>query len=175
MINFDILNSILAFDFSQMRKKINLRGDAGATDEALLSFLNLFSDFYSQCTSKPNKEELAEYERLMQLITECINTSEVNYYTEKYIAAGETPEMAAEMACLQALQNFNGIPIRMQYWAAGEKWGDSIRNPELHSPLIKQMKIWSSWCNPTSPTTYFFDTEAEHPAEAAQASRKLSF
>ena len=65
MINFDILNSILAFDFSQMRKKINLRGDAGATDEALLSFLNLFSDFYSQCTSKPNKEELAEYERLI--------------------------------------------------------------------------------------------------------------
>jgi len=63
--------------------------------------------------------------------------------------------MAAEMASLQALQSFNGIPIRMQYWAAGEKWGDSIRNPELHSPLIKQMKIWSNWCNPTSPTTYF--------------------
>ncbi len=176
MINFDALHTILAMDFSQMRAKKQSEREYCASDEAIISFVDLFNTFFKQCSTKPSAPELAEYQSLMKLITERINISEVAYYTNKYRAEGETPEMAAEIAANQALTNFKGISKRMQYWAAGEEWGSSIRNAALHSQVVKKMESWWNWLHPVSSVaSSLFASDAGEEVSEEGLPKKLEF
>ena len=172
MINFNALNEILEMDFSQMRAKDNTR----ATDEAIIKFLTLATTFYSQCSQAPSKEELAEYSHIMDLITAKISTAEIVFYTKKYRNEGQTKEMTEQMAVSQALRNFSQIPTRMQYWSAGERWGENIRNPELHSKVVKQMRIWLNWINPpiVSTLSILAASMEEEKEDSLPVARKLS-
>lgn len=73
-----------------------------------------------------------------------LNESEHSYYLDKYKA--EYPDQDAEtMASSTELKSFKDIPKRMQFWAASEKWGDSIRNPKQHRKAIKCLDKWATF------------------------------
>ncbi|RUR10689.1 hypothetical protein [Legionella sp. km772] len=148
-----------------------------ATDEAILSFVSLLNEFYSQCSSKPSQEELDEYTRIMKLITARINLSEVAHFTQQYLDDGEQAEVVKSLASAQALQTFNAIPTRMQYWAAGERWGDPIRNAAAHSQAVKHMEKWWNWLHPVRHYDFFPAANSSTATEPhlSEVAKKLEF
>jgi hypothetical protein len=141
---FKNLRTLLELDYKQLRA---LPCDAGhcATDEAIEKFVNQLIEFFSKFDHiKPDQLQLAIYLAYMKQITININMSEHSYYLDKYKA--EYPDQDAEtMATANELKSFKDIPKRMQFWAASEKWGDSIRNPEQHRKAIHSLNTWATF------------------------------
>lgn len=140
MINFDELEQIKEMDFSQMRKK-PCAGGMCATDEAIFEFLSHLNNFFVQFTEyAPSEAHLRHYAKLMTEIADKASQAEIDYYTKKYTPS-EGPENAARLAAANFL-NYEKLPTRMQYWSAGEEWGDRLRNNDLHKKVIQSINRW---------------------------------
>jgi hypothetical protein len=176
MINYNELNQLIAMDFSQMRV---LKTDSGyaASNEAITAFVTGLSNFFAQFRTIPNREVLEEYQRLMTLLTEAINESEVNYYRNKYEQEGKPPEEVELLAQNCCLESFKKIPGLMQFWAADKDWGGAIRNAEQHAAVVKKMNEWARKIAPPHVQSSLFNQEASPtPDEPPSSSkRKLSF
>ena len=121
------------FDFTQMRALVNR-----ATDEAIISFVGILNDFFSQFAEiEPSLEELQTYTKYMNLILAKINEVEYDFALANY--SKTEPEYAHIMAEGVKLSDISKIPTRMQYWAAGESFGDTIRNASEHSKAVEQL------------------------------------
>lgn len=155
-IKYQSLEKILAMDFSQLRAlKISNKhapeelaeADSRATDEALLLFVQNFADFFTQFSSlsKLETQDLDNYESYLHKIIEKVNESEYQYYLIKYKQHGENAEFMAKSASY--VKDGQGLATRMQYWAAGETFGDAIRNVERHQYVAKQLEKWSLLLN----------------------------
>ena len=151
-IQYESLEKILAMDFSQLRAlKISnndapeelAEADSRATDEALLIFVQNFADFFTQFSSlsKPETQYLDTYESYLHKIIEKVNESEYQYYLTKYKQHGEKAEFMAKFASY--VKDGRGLATRMQYWAAVEIFGDSIRNSDTHRYVATQLQKWS--------------------------------
>lgn len=163
MSKFEPLTTVLAMDFTQMRAKKQADINC-ATDDAIRSFVSCFSDFFAQFTSRPSEDELKQYQSIMEHISQRISSAEVNYYTNKYTLEGYSAEKATHLASFHALKGYQGIPTRMQYWAAGEQWGETIRNAEMHAAVVNQMNQWARWIDSpvrTRQTVFSFGDSEE--------------
>jgi hypothetical protein len=140
MRNFESIESLLEFNFQEMRA-LGHR----ASDEALINLHLIFKTFFDQFRSAPPSiEELQLYVNLLTHVVARINQFEYAYYINKYQT--EFTEMSAidieKMARGCQIKNYQQIPIRLQFWAAGEAFGDSIRFPLEHRATIKNLEKW---------------------------------
>ena len=180
MSNFEPLKVALAMDFTQMRAK-KQREINCATDEAIKLFVSCFRDFFAQFASRPSEAELQEYKQIMDRITNKINDAELAYFTKKYTDESKySTDEVSHMTSFHALKGYQGIPTRMQYWAAGEQYGGTIRNAEMHANVVHQMDKWVLWVNSPvrAPQTMlsFDDSETDLDEEPSNDPvRKLSF
>ncbi|MHB1222049.1 MAG: hypothetical protein ACYC0J_08635 [Gammaproteobacteria bacterium] len=158
IINYEALENILAMDFSELRAvKIGVDAnatpeelavaDSCATDEAIFSFVNNLAIFFKQFPTSfqlfsLSKTDSNEYKSYLEKIIKKVNESEYTYYLVKYSQDINAEMMARTTACIKPTDS-NALARRMQYWAAGERFGDTMRNPELHQYVVKQMKKWS--------------------------------
>lgn len=142
MPNFQILEDIVHFDYSQMRALDGKR----ATDEAIYLFVSLFNRFFESAKEDIiNIDILMSYNQYLKNIYNNIDQYEVLFFKRKYQT--EFSDYPAEtikyMSDSNSIQNKkNGLQTRLQYWAAGENLGDSIRNPIEHRRLIKNLNKW---------------------------------
>ena len=141
MPNFLNLENILEMDFKQMRC-LQCAGGARATDDAIHLLVNNLVQFFSQFKKDPTHEQLKIYLDYMKKITTKINESEYDYYLKKY--SKESPEHMKTMALGCLLKSFKDLPKRMQYWAASEEFGDTIRNSKNHIIAVKNLDKWAS-------------------------------
>jgi hypothetical protein len=160
MPHFQNLQNILAMDFTQMRA-LTAPGGKRASDEAITTFVSNFIEFYAQFTQRPNQEDLLTYQQYMQDITAKINESEYTYYLEKYTA--EFPEEAEGLACATRLSSFRDIPKRMQYWAASEEFGGTIRNSTQHREVVRKFGDWIAFIDKLEQNDFTF-FQKEKPA-----------
>lgn len=139
MANFQNLQNILDMDFTEMRA-IPGAGGMRATDAAIRLFVNNLVSFYLQFEADPTKEQLRTYVMYMEAIKRKINISEYAYYLDKYTP--DYPEEAKNMAKICMIRSFQEIPKRMQYWAASEEFGGTIRNVKNHVLTLKHFYRW---------------------------------
>lgn len=142
MINYESLEQLVSMDFKKMRA-LEAPGGRRATDEAITLFVNGFLAFFSQFQQFPNCFQLEKYKECLEKMTLRINIFEQEYYEQKYISEGIEPNFAKVMAETCCLKSYKNIPERMQYWAASDTWGNSVRNPLNHVRAVKQMEEWS--------------------------------
>lgn len=166
MPNFQNLQNILEMDFSQMRA-LKTAGGARATDAAILSFVTNLVEFYTQFDNMPTHAQLATYRNFMEQITDRINDSEHAYYLVKYTE--ECPADAEIMAQTSKLKSFSGIPVRMQYWAASEEFGGTIRNAAMHRIAVSELDKWSKLL--TSPRRDAFFQPVKKPDNESKANQ----
>jgi hypothetical protein len=162
MPNFQKLQNILEMDFTQLRA---LEGSGGkrATDAAIHLFVNNLVEFYSQFITSPTAEQLKTYKLYMEEITNKINAIEYAYYLDKYTA--ECPEEAVRMASACLLQTFKDIPKRMQYWAASDEFGGTVRNAKNHVTAVKNLDKWAAFPE-CCPHSFFQSKESVGKNEA---------
>lgn len=167
MPHFQNLQNILDMDFKQMRA---IPGHEGlrATDEAIHLFVDNLIAFFSQFNEPPAKEQLKTYQVYMEKITNKINESEYTYYFNKYTAL--YPEDAEKMASTCMIKSFKELPKRMQYWAASEEFGESIRNSKNHSIVVKKLNTWALWINKSNPNAFFHADAPEIDIEPSNKS-----
>ncbi len=144
MTDFQHLENILKSDFTQMRV-LHAPDGMRATDEAIYSFIDNLNAFYGQFSGLPNPSDLNTYAIYMEQITAKINASEYAYYLDKYKKV--YPDIAEGMASSCKLHTFKDIPIRMQYWAASEEFGGTIRNAEKHAIAVRNFNKWLTYIN----------------------------
>lgn len=140
MRNFQLLESLVDFNYQEMRALGHRAGD-----EALIYFHQVFKSFFDQFKdTPPSIHELQLYVNLLTQIVSCINPCEYAYHLNKY--QREFPEMTAveiqKMASVCQLKDYKQIPIRLQFWAASETFGDSIRFPLEHRATVKNLEKW---------------------------------
>lgn len=143
MYSFKSLEGLLAFDFSQMRGLGNR-----ATDDALLFLHKSFEDFFSQFgKNKPGILDLTLYVAFLEKITASINKAEESYHYKKYLTeyGNDKAQLAQQMASFTCLDSFEKIPARMQFWAAGANFADTIRFPTQHKRTVHHLNIWAKW------------------------------
>lgn len=143
-------------------------------------------------TISPTREVLNIYNDYMQKILIEINKSEIAYYFDKYIHdpldlntddtqnnINKKEEIASMMANLQALKNIKDLTSRMQFWAASEKFGDSLRNSKNHKQAVNKLIEWSTLTTRGQSHSLFKD-KAEHEKQSPpehsekQSTRKKS-
>lgn len=152
-------------DFFQLRAL-----DGRATDAAIEFFVQSLNEFFEQLNANsPDEADQETFLEYMNAILEKINEVEVNYFSEKWVKEwGEDfpKEEIMRIAAANKITDYKKLPIRMQYWAAGEVWGGSIRNAEAHKIAIKGIEAWPK--SATAPQRHFpfFRT---HDAAAASA------
>lgn len=145
MYNFTSLEELaIHFNFHHMRTLDGMR----ATNEALLQFYHLLNLFFDQFPKNQHIDIpiLQKYIELMTIITQRINDAEHTYFLAKYQTEeqNQTPEFIKKMADCNRLLSFKMLPSRMQYWAAGNFFGDTIRFPEEHRKTVKQLQHWNN-------------------------------
>ena len=141
MITFDELENILAMDLTKMRA-LDASGGKRASDVAINSFVNGLVSFYNQF-KEPSAMYLEIYQDYMERIVAKINKAEYDYYLQKYTEEGQ--QQAEAMAASSMLVSVQDLPKRMQYWAAAEKFGDTIRNAENHRIAVKGISDWANF------------------------------
>jgi hypothetical protein len=141
-------------DFTQLRGLKSPDG-ARATDEAIHCFVDNLVLFFSQFKQKPTPDQFKIYLDYMNQITAKVNESEKDYYLKKYTA--ECPEHAEVMTLHVALKSFKDLPTRMQYWAASEEHGGTIRNSENHIIAVNKLDEWASSQAPLPKKSFFFE------------------
>ena len=146
MHSFNSIEVLVNYDFTQMRALHNR-----ASDAALMFFHQNLANFFNQFgDTRPSLQELQTYVALMQQITENINIAERAYFTEKYTR--EMPDEAPEVleSCVEhnLLESYESIPSRLQFWAAGEHFGDTIRFAEEHLETVRGLDRWYRMANP---------------------------
>lgn len=172
MTSFESLQTILDMDFTAMRA-LPCEGGMRASDEAITAFVTNLNLFFNQFQIEhPTPTDLSMYQTLMTAITEKISLAELTYYLEKY--QNDEPDARQSMAEQNKLSSFKEIPRRMQYWAAGETFGDTIRDAKNHIKAINHMNHWKDLIEPAQsrsplqplPTLNFFkrNDEAAPPA-----------
>ncbi len=140
--DFTPLENLLVMDFAQLRA-VECEGGRCASDEAINLFVSNLLVFFSQFQEKPSKEIIANYKILMDQIVSKINEAEYAYALAKYMLTD--PQQAELMAECMRLKSFQGLPIRMQYWAASPIWGDPIRNEQCQIQAVKHLDKWADF------------------------------
>jgi hypothetical protein len=141
MHSFQALEELLAYDFTQMRGLGNR-----ATDEALVFFHKHFRAFFDQFGRKvPSIPELNLYLEFLNKMTDRINDAEEAYHFRKFLTDNDqnSAEDARLMASFTRLESFVKIPVRMQFWAAGANFADTIRYAKEHKKTIAHLNAWS--------------------------------
>ena len=175
MVNYDDLHKLLEMDFGQMRVRKVTSGYA-ASDEAIHAFVTHLTTFFSQFSNDPSAEVLAEYQKLMGHLTQKINDSEFRYFNEKYKDDGFKEDDALDLAKCCRLKSFKEIPNLMQFWAATETWGGTIRNANPHSLVVKKMQNWSNLIDGTARrvSSLFVNHQQDTEEANLSCSRKLA-
>ncbi len=145
MRSFEALETLAHFDYTSMRAL----DDHRASNEALLTFHNLLHVFFGQFSKdeKPDLAILTTYIHQMHQILSAINQQEYQFFLQKYTAEHrELPPQTIEwMAAESQVKSIAKIPSRMQFWAAGESFGDTIRYPEQHRKTVKLLTKWHNF------------------------------
>jgi hypothetical protein len=141
MPDFQILEALTHFDYTQMRALEQRR----ATNEAMKTFVNLFNGFFNSAVERITLAIATQYVTFIQQISLKIDQDESVFFKEKY--RFENPDFYDEvidsMVKLNAIENkCQGIQRRMQFWAAGNSHGDTIRNVEAHIELVQHLNKW---------------------------------
>ncbi len=155
MIDFTPLVDILNMDLSQ------LRANSGrATDDAILLLVTKLNEFFAQFEINPTPEEQGVFDKVMGEIIQKINMVEKDYFKQKYI---NDPEMKDIDLNLYTIQSYKALPELMQYFAAGEKFGDTIRNPSEHIKAITSLQKWPNIKKELSAVPKTLNIMPNHP------------
>ena len=140
MINLEPLTDIINMDFSQLRAL-----DGRATNESIELFVAKINEFFSELkkSNPPTVEDTKLINIALNQIIDKANTAEMNYYTIR----NQKPEHAEYRdvdVSQYKIESLEKLPQRMQYWAAGERFGDTIRNAREHRKAVIHLRLWSS-------------------------------
>ena len=144
MPNFDSLNNLIDFDYSQMRA-LKYDNRSMATNDVIFNFVKNLNDFFDQFNNQqPDKETLNQFEKIINQVISKASNTEYLYYKDKY-SKEYGSEYGVEMAESAKINDISALRSRMQYWAASETWGDAIRNPEMHIKATDSLNIWDKY------------------------------
>lgn len=138
MADFSPLHQILEMDFSQLRAL-----DGRATDESIIFFVDKLKEFFTQFGNSPvSLEDKQQYRTIMSEIINGINIVERKYYSEKQNSNKIKPASPIKLETYDV--TLAKLPDRLQYLAAGEKFGETVRNSANHVEVVKYLQQWSS-------------------------------
>lgn len=173
MRDFNSLQKLLNMDFTQLRA-LPAAGGCRASDEAIAEFVNCLNSFFSQFDHQmiPTGQEIATYATYITNLTAKINESERAYYVEKYRKEQYPEQTVQYMADTCQIKSFRDLPKRMQFWAAAEKHGDSIRNPDNHKTAVTNLNRWAKFVDGMNtrhtlfqPQKFATTPSSEYPAK----------
>ena len=173
MTSFTSLTQIIDMDFTQMRA-LPAPGGARATDAALVEFTSKLNNFFVQFQKNtPSSADKQTFKTLMDKIIDKINVAEYAYYLEKY--RQDEPEQCESMAQLNKITGFEAIPKRMQYWAASDVHGGTVRNLDAHKTSVLHLETWAKYfIDRPEPSCRLFSSVKNTARDQWQPQAKIS-
>lgn len=144
-----LMETLKAIDYNKMRSEPRDHGTHHADDETLLLFITTLNYFFTQASSNLEVFQAAFKEHMPKIIRK-ISDAEYSFCLEKYNSDPSWTEYTSredreQMANDNRVTTIDTLRKRMQYWAAGASWGDTIRNPEQHKQATDHLKSWGQF------------------------------
>jgi hypothetical protein len=182
MIRYDALNELLSSDLSQLRAE-----NGHGTLIAITQFVNGIVEFFEQFErfSKhgkviPTPQEIKNINQQIKQLFSKLSTVEKEYYSKKYMQDPDYAEFPADqltrLIAANGISSMTTLRKRMQYWAATDKFGETIRNPKQHQAAVNALDKWDSlFFSKKENTLSFFDSRNKTEVPTLNLSRKTKY
>ncbi|KTD74636.1 hypothetical protein [Legionella waltersii] len=181
MIQYEALSELLSSDLYQLRAE-----NGHATLEAITQFVNRINVFFGPFKQRahidkviPTPKEIDYINDQLKELFGKLSTVEKEYFAKKYkqdpAYAEFTEDQMREMIASHEISSLSTLRKRMQFWAATDSFGATIRNPKEHRAAVNALDNWERLFLSQAKNTFsFFDVHNETKLPAFNCENKLN-